>query len=118
MTDDPGSSRTAGNRVSIRAVLAFDGEDVTQALSRAGIFDPVAVPATLGNTGDPQGGILGDGMTPNLIAEIEPDDLPPDAEADPGRMGSAQRQDEAATAAAPAAVDGMRSFAPTRGRRR
>src|SRR3954447_3738101 len=94
--DDPGSNRTAGDRVSIRALLVFDGEDATQAFSRAGIFDPVAIPVTLGNAGDPQGGILGDGMTPNLAGEIEPDDIPPDAEADPAHTGSAPRRDEAA----------------------
>ena len=61
MTDDPVGSRAASNRVSIRAVLAFDGEDVTQALNQAGIFDPVAVPVTLGDAEDPPGGILGTG---------------------------------------------------------
>jgi hypothetical protein len=117
MTDDAAGNRAAGNRVSIRAVLAVDGEDVTQVLSQAGIFDPVAVPVTLGDAEDPPGGILGDGFTPNLTAVIEPDDLPPDAETDPGRVGPAQQGKEAATLGAPVA-NGRQPFAPMRGRRR
>nr|WP_294555662.1 hypothetical protein [uncultured Rhodopila sp.] len=72
------------NRVSVRALLAGDGEDVTQALAQAGIFDPVAIPVQL----DPQGGFLGDGITPNLTGVLEPGDAAgdgPEPGADPGQ---------------------------------
>lgn len=120
MTDDPANSRTNINRVSIRAVLAFDGEDVTQALSQAGIFDPVVVPVTLGPVADPPGGILGDGVTPNLTGTIEldePDGFGRGAEADQGREGGMQPLDEPVATRAQAAY-GTQSFAPMRGRRR
>ncbi|MFL5283721.1 MAG: hypothetical protein ACJ8AW_22710 [Rhodopila sp.] len=117
MTDDAAGNRPVGNRVSIRAVLAFDGEDVTQALSQAGIFDPVVVPATLGDAEDPPGGILGDGFTPNLTAAVEPGNSQPDAETDLGAVEPAQQGNEAATNEAPVAVK-VQSFAPIRGHRR
>jgi hypothetical protein len=119
MTDDPATGRTNSNRVSIRAVLAFDGEDVTQALSQAGIFDPVAVPATLDDAGAPPGGILGDGITSNVTAEIEPDEptgFSPDAEALPAFMGMEQPSDQPVAAGAPTA-HGAQPFAPMRRRR-
>lgn len=120
MTDDPATGGPNSNRVSIRAVLAFDGEDVTQALSQAGIFDAVAVPATFGDAGDPPGGILGDGITPNLAAEIELDEpagLSPDAEVDQAPTGVKQPPNQPVTAGAPT-VHGAQSFAPRRRRRR
>ena len=116
MTDKPATGQASSNRVSFRAVLAFDGEDVAQALSQAGIFDPVAVPATLGDAGDPPGGILGDGITPNLIGRIEPDDVSPGIEAHATSTGVEQPSDQPVTAGA-RATDGMRPFAPMRRRR-
>ncbi len=64
----------AADRISIRAVLAADGEDVTQALAQAGIVDPVAIPVQA----DSAGGFLGDGITPNLTGVLEADDAEDD----------------------------------------
>jgi hypothetical protein len=119
MTDDPVTGGANSNRVSIWAVLAFDGEDVTQALNQAGIFDPVVVPATFSDAGDPRGGILGDGITPNLTAEIEaaePASFTPDAETLPAPTGMEQPSDQTVTADAPTAY-GAQPFAPIRRRR-
>ncbi|PPQ34644.1 hypothetical protein CCS01_10040 [Rhodopila globiformis] len=105
--------------MSVRAVLAFDGEDVTQALGEAGIFDPVAVPALFGDAADPPGGILGDGITPNLVAEIELDEpggVSPDVEASPASTGMEQPWDQTATTRVPA-VHGGQSLVPVRKRR-
>lgn len=64
----------AANRVSLRAVLAADGDDVTQALAQAGIVDPVAIPVQA----DPADGFLGDGITPNLTGVLELDEAEDD----------------------------------------
>jgi len=64
---------TAMNRVSIRAVLAAEGEDVAAALARAGIVNPVAIPVLLGEDAPAAGTVLGDGITPNLTGVLEPD---------------------------------------------
>ena len=77
MADNPMLNGKAFDRISIRSVLARDGEDVTQALMQAGIFDPIAVPVVLGEAADPAGGILGDGITPNLTGVLEPDEFGP-----------------------------------------
>jgi hypothetical protein len=71
LTDDPLDSLSSFDRVSIRAVLARDGEDPSAALAAAGIFDPIAIPVIIGDDPHPTGGILGDGITPNLIAMPE-----------------------------------------------
>jgi hypothetical protein len=74
MADDATDKLTAMNRVSIRAVLAAEGEDVTAALAQAGILNPVAIPVLLGEDAHTAGAILGDGITPNLTGVLEPDD--------------------------------------------
>jgi hypothetical protein len=71
MSDDPMHDLPAFNRVSIRAVLVSDGEDLQAALAAAGLVDPVAVPVVLGDEPHPPDGILGDGITPNLTAVLE-----------------------------------------------
>ena len=102
--------------MSIRAVLAHDGEDVTQALARAGIVDPVAIPVQA----EPVGGCLGDGITPNLTGVLEPDEAEEDG---PGIAAvSAPPPLDAARSARPAAAmlpaeRGMQAFAPIRKRR-
>ena len=115
-TDESATGQASNNRVSLRAVLAFDGEDVAQALSQAGIFDPVAVPAILGDANDPPGGILGDGITPNLFGKIEPDDVSPGIEAHATSSEVEWPSDQPVTVGARAAGD-MRPFAPMRRRR-
>ena len=75
MADSPADKLTAMNRVSIRAVLAAEGEDVTEALARAGILNPVAIPVLLDEEdAHPAGHLLGDGITPNLTGVLELDD--------------------------------------------
>jgi hypothetical protein len=59
------------DRVSIRAVLLADGENPDEALSSAGIFEPVTISVTVGAELDPSCGILGDGHTPNLTGVLE-----------------------------------------------
>jgi hypothetical protein len=63
---------TAGT-VSVRAVVQHGDEDVTEALLRAGIFDPVSVPVVFGEEPDVSQGLLGDGVTPNLRAVLAHD---------------------------------------------
>jgi len=71
MSDNPLDRIPAYNRVSIRAVLVHEGEDPGPALAAAGIVDPIAIPVVPGEHLDLGGGILGDGITPNLIAVLE-----------------------------------------------
>jgi hypothetical protein len=73
MSDDPMDNLPSFNRVSIRAVLVTDGQDPRAALAQAGIINPVAVPVILGDDMDLSGGILGDGITPNLTGVLETD---------------------------------------------
>lgn len=74
MEDDPAQRMAKANRVSIRAVLVTgQGVDIKAALAKAGIFDPIAIPVVLGDKPDLPNGILGDGVTPNLIGILEPD---------------------------------------------
>jgi hypothetical protein len=72
--DSPADKLTSMNRVSIRAVLAAEGEDVADALARAGILNPVAIPVLLDDDGHPSGVLFGDGFTPNLTGVLELDD--------------------------------------------
>lgn len=71
MSDNPLDRLPAYDRVSIRAVLVHDGEDPAAALAEAGIFDPIAIPVMLGDGADLSGTLLGDGITPNLMAVLE-----------------------------------------------
>ena len=71
MSDDPMDKLPAFNRVSIRAVLVEDDEDPSQALAEAGFAEAVAIPVVLGEDLDLAGGILGNGVTPNLTAVLE-----------------------------------------------
>ncbi len=71
MSQSPLDRIPAFNRVSIRAVLVHPGKDSGPALSEAGILDPIAIPVVLGEDVDLPGGILGDGITPNLRAVLE-----------------------------------------------
>ena len=61
----------AHNRVSIRAVLVHEGEDASAALAEAGFANAVAIPVMQGEQLDLSGGILGNGITPNLTAVLE-----------------------------------------------
>ncbi len=71
MSNNPLDRLPAYDRVSIRAVLVQDGEDPSAALAEAGIFDPIAIPVMLGDGADLSGTLLGDGITPNLMAVLE-----------------------------------------------
>ena len=113
------------DRVSIRAVVVCGGEDPTQVLSEAGIFDPVALPLVLGE--DQPDISLGDGITPNLIAILEPDQEDDDRSDAPSRDDGPQSLDndsrrpaeinqaQPGTASLPAAY-GIRPLAPVRPR--
>jgi hypothetical protein len=59
------------DRVSIRAILVNEGEDAGAALAQAGFADPVALPVVMGDLPDLSGGMLGNGITPNLTAVLE-----------------------------------------------
>jgi hypothetical protein len=69
--DNPMDKLPAHNRVSIRAVLVHPGEDPNAALAEAGFANAVALPVVLGDQPDLPGGILGNGITPNLTAVLE-----------------------------------------------
>jgi hypothetical protein len=117
--DNPMDKLPAHNRVSIRAVLVHEGEDPSAALAEAGFANAVAIPVVLGEQSDLSGGILGNGITPNLTAVLETEqeeafDLP---------LGTQPRSAQAAagaslpsgpvTAMLPAAY-GMQPLAPVR----
>ena len=117
MTNNPLDKIPSFNRVSIRAVLVADGQDPHDALAEAGIHDPVAVRVVLADDPDLSGGVLGDTLTPNLMAVLEPDQ--PDDFADtpstpPNRTNSAALTDQpqrAPVTTMPAAF-GQRTYAP------
>ena len=71
MSDNPLDRIASFDRVSIRAVVVSDDEDPSQALSEAGIFDPISLPVVFGE--DQPDFSFGDGITPNLTAVLEPD---------------------------------------------
>ncbi len=62
---------SAFNRVSLRAVLVSPGDDPGRALAEAGIVDPLSLPVVFGEDPRPPSCILGDGVTPNLVAVLE-----------------------------------------------
>jgi hypothetical protein len=119
MSDDPLGRIASHDRVSIRAVLARNGEDPSAALARAGIIDAVALPVVVGEDADLPGGILGDGITPNVTAVLETEAQEGFESSAGGGAAPAQPALDAArpfglvTATLPAAY-GMRSFAPVR----
>nr|WP_294517077.1 hypothetical protein [uncultured Rhodopila sp.] len=120
MTDDPLHALTDLNRVSIRAVLAPDGEDVGQALAQAGIIDPVSIPVLTGEDAD-TGVWLGDGITPNLTGVLEPDEEQDSetAGARPANSVAAAHADWPETRLRTAMLPqthGMQPFAPVRKR--
>jgi hypothetical protein len=115
MSDDPLSKIPEHDRVSIRAVVVGAGEDPNAALMQAGIYDPVAVPMLMGEESDFGGGILGDGITPNLTAVLEMDGDEGSDCSNGAQPATAQPQANATpasgTSTLPAAF-GMRPLAP------
>ncbi|HEX4367088.1 MAG TPA: hypothetical protein VH023_09680 [Rhodopila sp.] len=79
MSDNPLDKIPAHNLVSIRAVLVNENEDASAALAEAGFAETISIPVVLGEYPDLSGGILGNGITPNVTAVLETD---PDAAAD------------------------------------
>jgi hypothetical protein len=121
MSDNPMDKLPAHNRVSIRAVLVHEGEDASAALAEAGFSDAIAIPVMLGDQPDVAGGILGNGITANLIAvlETEQDDdasgSSPNIQPDTARSGQGDvRPSGAGTTMLPEAF-GMQPLAPVRG---
>lgn len=122
MEDDLSQRLIASSRQSFRAVLAPVGADVSDALRQAGIFNPVSVPVVEGEDPTVPGGILGNGVTPNLTAVLEPDasDWPESFEdwvqTQPGPPDAGTRPEQArgaATTNLPAAF-GRQPLAPVR----
>ncbi|MDQ2765177.1 MAG: hypothetical protein M3Y22_17380 [Pseudomonadota bacterium] len=71
MSDNPTDRFLAADLLSLRAVLVHQGEDPSAALAEAGIVDAVSITVVVGEEPDLDGGILGDGRTPNLIGVLE-----------------------------------------------
>jgi hypothetical protein len=125
MSDNPLDGIPTFDRVSIRAVVVYEGEDTGHALSEAGIVDPIALPMVVGE-GQPDNS-FGDGITPNLTAVLEfdqEDDDPFDAPSrddghqspDTGSQGpTVTSQAQPGTASLPAAY-GIQPLAPVRRR--
>ncbi len=121
MNDNPLDRIASFDRVSIRAVIVSDDEDPSQALSEAGIFDPISLPVVFGE--DQPDFSFGDGITPNLTGVLEPDQEVDefDSTDQPSgiQRGSAQsgpyQQTRRATATLPAAY-GAQPLAPVRQR--
>jgi len=119
MSDDPMDRVPAFDRVSVAAVVVRDGEDPTAALLKAGITDPIAVPVVFGE--DLPAGILGDGVTPNLVAVIETeqqedDDTSPHAAINRVESHLDQTQSPTAVTGTLPAAFGMKPLAPVRPR--
>ena len=71
MSDNPMDKLPVHYRVSILAVLVGEGEDPSAALAEAGIVDSVVIPVVVGEELALSGGIVGNGITPNLTAVLE-----------------------------------------------
>jgi hypothetical protein len=117
MSDNPLDKLPVHNRVSIRAVLVHEGEDPSAALAEAGFANPIAIPVVLGEHADLSGGILGNGITPNLTAVLETEqdesfDSSPDTPAARPTKADA-RTSGPVTTVLPAAF-GMQPLAPVR----
>ena len=119
--DNPLDNIPSFDRLSFQVVLVGQGEDPGQALSDAGIFDPVALPVVLGENPTLSTGILGDGITPNVAAVLETRQEDGHGDAQPVSSGRRQsvsgkaRPVQAVAEALPAA-GGDRAFAPVRQR--
>ncbi len=121
MSDNPLDHISSFDMVSFRAVLVAQGEDPGQALSDAGIIDPVALPVILGDNPTLPTGILGDGLTPNIVAVLQTEQPDGVGDAEPamgGRLGSGSQMAQPArafTKTLPAAF-GNKPLAPVRQR--
>jgi hypothetical protein len=122
MSDDPMNKLPAFNRVSIRAVLVEEGEDATQALAEAGFAEAVAIPVVMGDDLDLPGGILGNGVTPNLTAVLETEFQDDEHDAVPGsQSGHVQATSEIPPRSGPVTTNlpaafGVQPLAPVRKR--
>jgi hypothetical protein len=121
MSDNPMDSLPAYNRVSIRAVLVTDGQDPRAALAEAGIFDPVEVAVVIGDDLSLSDGLLGDAITQNLTAVLEPDeadDWGSSASVRPGQTSASAtpHRPEKPAVATPETEFGRRPFAPAAAR--
>jgi hypothetical protein len=117
MSGNPLDGIPAYNRVSIRAVLVHGDEDPGPALAAAGITDPIAIPVVMGEDLDLFGGMLGDGITPNLTAVLETEAREDFGYSSTDRSDQTDSQPDAARPASPFTTTaplafGMRSFAP------
>jgi hypothetical protein len=121
MSDNPMDRVSSFNRVSLRAVLVTNGQDPSEALAAAGIFDPIAVTVVLGDDPTISGAVLGDVVTPNLIGVLEPDQehdwgsLPT---LQPNRTSTASISPQSGRKVVTTSPEplGRRSFAPITGR--
>ncbi len=107
------------DRVSIRTVLVREGEDPGAALAVADLVDPIALPVMSGEQPDVPGGILGNGITPNVTALLETEQPDVSGEASKARSGSVRSADRRTRTSEPASVvppaaSGIQSLAPVR----
>jgi hypothetical protein len=120
MSDNATDKLSTVNRVSIRAVLVNEGEDPSAALAEAGFVETISIPVVLGEELDLSGGILGNGMTPNLTAVLETEQ-PDGSDASSGTQpGSARTAPDVTPDAGPVATMlpaayGIQPLAPVRG---
>jgi hypothetical protein len=119
MSDNPMDKLPTVNRVSIPAILVEEGEDPSAALAEAGFVNAVAIPVIVAEELDLSGGILGNGITPNLIGVLETEqedepDFSPDLQSGAARsVPDATPSVEPATTMLPPAF-GMQPLAPVR----
>ena len=123
MADDAAARLQAANRVSVRAILTDDGDDVQAALAEAGIFAPVSIPVLVLDDPDEPPGFLGNGITPNVIGVLQADEIPDDQadiqSAAPGQITPKRQVAAARDSRTPTPrVSGIHAFAPVRRRRR
>jgi len=117
MADDFADRLATANRVSIRAVLALQGQDVQQALLESGILDPVTIPYALDDGTPESAAALGNGMTPNLQATLDLGEEEPPTSGGSTQKAPAQPREPVSSATVTAQrAFGQRSLAPIRQR--
>ncbi len=91
---------------------------MSAALAEAGFVDSIAVPVLIGDEPDLSGGILGNGVTPNLIAVLETEqEEPSDPESAVSRLTGDGAQPSAPVRTMLPPAFGMQPLAPVRERR-
>ena len=110
MSDNPLDSIPSYDRVSIRAVLVRENDHGT-ALAEAGLVDPLVIPVMVDGDVDFPAHFIGDGVTGNLTAVLEPNERQP---ADGSAADDFASAEPAPTSATPSGPGGHQPAAGVR----